>query len=240
MGSTAYVHGTVRDVIMRECQLRELHAAKLTTNVDVYGTPRLTYRPILGVSGTLQATPNPCMERDRQKPDLEATTNSATGPGSCTHALVHLPRIGVGGPWRQQVQPEDSVPFNSAEARSSRSHPVARTNRSSEVDLNWGFPPHQVHHHDFGWTLPGAKPEAAIFSPRRLRGIGLRYSDDIAPFLKHGRVPLREPSPHGRSPRDNRQAAAPGKASQQTSTAQFSTAAPPDYCAEDQCAGSRW
>jgi len=210
MNSTAYSHAGMRDNWLRDSKARNRHAEtdRAATAVDIYGTPRRVYRPVMGVSGTLQHTPNPCMERDRDE---------LVGP--------HL------------------------SASSSGDRKSGAIDRSAEVDLNWGFPAHQVHHHHFGWTQAGSNPMATVYSPRRPWGIGLQYADRIAPFTRRiAEMPQFHQA--SSSPRErgggNRSSWAEGgqrvvagsDKSFQTSLAQLSTAAPSD--ATLTCGSETW
>mmetsp|Transcript_59533 Transcript_59533/g.167721 ORF Transcript_59533/g.167721 Transcript_59533/m.167721 type:complete len:171 (+) Transcript_59533:115-627(+) len=145
MHSTTYNHSALRDLWARESRAHEAHKEQAEETCTVFNTPRRNYRPVLGVSGTLQATPNPCMERDRDRRD-EAGVERA----------LDLPPIDL----ERQRRPA----------------------RASEADLRWGVPPHQVHHHNFGWTLAGSP--RGVFSPRRSWGLALHYSDSVMPSAK--------------------------------------------------------
>mmetsp|Transcript_72158 Transcript_72158/g.181881 ORF Transcript_72158/g.181881 Transcript_72158/m.181881 type:complete len:226 (-) Transcript_72158:248-925(-) len=211
--STVYTHRQIGDLLVRERHVRETHCTRADDAAcNVYGTPRRNYRPVLGVSGTLQSTPNPCLERDRHRalPHEEATSTprKAVVPGEL------LPSLGV---QKRGVLPD----------------------RTAEADLTWGVPPHQVHHHNFGWTMSGPKTPATVFSARRPWGIGLTYSNDIASVVKKFRdcPSARASSAHAvagsqaagskhsmYSPGDMMM----GKTSLQASSAQLSTAAPSD------------
>jgi len=158
------------ELFSKERRAQEAFRATTAAVCSVYGTPRQHYRPILGVSGTLQATPNPCMEKDRRRPN-EAGVDYQLG------------RFDL-DPCRPR-----------------------RPDRRAEADLSFGVPPHQVHHHHFGWTSAGPKPEAAVFSARRPWGIGLQYSEDILPvFRRIKQCPdtAKTPRPRHRSQRVDR------------------------------------
>mmetsp|Transcript_62635 Transcript_62635/g.123814 ORF Transcript_62635/g.123814 Transcript_62635/m.123814 type:complete len:226 (-) Transcript_62635:79-756(-) len=150
--TTQYSHLTMGDVFNKEHRARELAEEELDKECHVYGTVRSHYRPRLGISGTLQSTPNPNLEFDRHfRPD-EA--------GYERQRVVELPRL-------------DLDPFR-----------PKRPNRKTEANLNEGVPPHQVHHHHFGWTMPGFKPDATNYNPRRKWGLGLEYSEKIVPTMR--------------------------------------------------------
>lgn len=138
--STAYSHNVLGDHWNRESRARDKHAADGNLVCGVYGNSRTKYRPRLGLSGTLQATPNPCLERNRHMKCDEV-------------GRVALPEL------------------------------VPRTTKP-DLDLNVDVPPHQVHHHHFGWTRAGARPVATEYSARRPWGIGLRYSEEVPPFWR--------------------------------------------------------
>mmetsp|Transcript_40918 Transcript_40918/g.73524 ORF Transcript_40918/g.73524 Transcript_40918/m.73524 type:complete len:213 (+) Transcript_40918:140-778(+) len=158
MHNTAYNHRQLGDLWSKEVRTREAQNVQRDKACTVYGTPRRSYRPVLGISGTLQATPNPCLEQDRHRERDEVGNK---------HKLPHL---------------------------ESQQLPT----RTAEADLNYGVPPHQVHHHHFGWTLAGAKPVATSFSPRRPWGIGLQYANEVVPF--HRQIKDCPRSPRARSP----------------------------------------
>eukprot|EP00746_Dinoflagellata_sp_MGD_P010245 gnl/MRDRNA2_/MRDRNA2_121086_c0_seq1.p1 gnl/MRDRNA2_/MRDRNA2_121086_c0~~gnl/MRDRNA2_/MRDRNA2_121086_c0_seq1.p1 ORF type:complete len:196 (-),score=27.90 gnl/MRDRNA2_/MRDRNA2_121086_c0_seq1:26-613(-) len=139
--STAYNHRALGDLWRKERNANQNHEVNQGHEApDAFDTPAKRYRPIVGVSGTLQATPNPCMERDRLR----------------AHSVhTRLPKLSG-----------------------------AATN--PEVNLNVHVPPHQVHHHHYGWTSAGNDAKATFFSPRRPYGIGLHYANTIAPV--HRRI----------------------------------------------------
>eukprot|EP00747_Dinoflagellata_sp_TGD_P029979 gnl/TRDRNA2_/TRDRNA2_134308_c0_seq1.p1 gnl/TRDRNA2_/TRDRNA2_134308_c0~~gnl/TRDRNA2_/TRDRNA2_134308_c0_seq1.p1 ORF type:complete len:220 (+),score=18.14 gnl/TRDRNA2_/TRDRNA2_134308_c0_seq1:49-660(+) len=186
LSSTSYNHKTLTEFYSRERKARE--RANLDDVCSIYGTPRRSYRPVLGAQGTLQATPNPCMERERQK-------------------TLNLPQI--------------SLRTRGADAAGG----LVPDSRYQEVNLNFGFPPHQVHHHHFGWTAAGFKPMATQYSPRRPYGIGLAYGSSIN-FRESPREAHRLPSPTGRGL--SRLPGKPTTDSHQASSAGLSTMAPSD------------
>jgi len=171
--NTAYNHRALTDLWRREN--RSQNCAK--DNVcEVYGTPRRNYRPVMGVSGTLQATPNPGMEVDRKKsPRMEDK-----GPPTLLPRLVDHMASSPSSPSRAPKQ----VHFSGRDDAHKPSPLSGGFGPSPEVDLNYGVPPHQVHHHHFGWTPAGSKPIATSFSPRRPYGIGLYYANSVSPAQK--------------------------------------------------------
>uniref|UniRef100_A0A7S4UA74 Uncharacterized protein n=1 Tax=Alexandrium monilatum TaxID=311494 RepID=A0A7S4UA74_9DINO len=142
-----YDHRAMGELQSKERRVQEAYLASAKAVCSVYGTPRQHYRPVLGISGTLQATPNPCLEKDRRR--------NHDAP-----SMEHRRMVDSDPPW------------------------AARSSRGAEAELSHGVPPHQAHHHHFGWTPAGPKPEAAVFSARRPWGIGLRYSDDVVPSFR--------------------------------------------------------
>jgi len=150
--TTHYSHLTLGDVFTKERRAQELAEEEREKECNVYGTTRSHYRPRLGISGTLQSTPNPCLEVDRYLRQDEA--------GYQRQRSVELPRLDL-DPSRRK-----------------------RPNRRTEANLNEGVPPHQVHHHHFGWTMPGFKPDATDYNPRRKWGLGLEYSERIVPTMR--------------------------------------------------------
>jgi len=250
MTSTAYTHRALTDLLKRENRAYEAHSAS-SNGVDTFGTPRRRYRPVLGVTGTLQADPNPCMGQDFdvQQFRRETWARSENGPQSARAVLQQVPSI----PAAAAAAPLERRGEGEALPRLDlypQPRNLLRPDRTAEADLSFGVPPHQVHHHNFGWTLAGTKPVASMFSARRPWGIGLQYSHDINHFSKQ----IREcpGSPRGFSPPRGRSSAFNGhrtlpvteskmpwkQSSLQASTAQLSTAAPSDiggYADSDVC-----
>jgi len=227
MNST-YSHRAMGDLWIKEHRMREAHSCHTQELCTVYGTPRRRYRPIMGITGTLQETPNPNMERDRLPlPLSSARLPQADLADRTEHRIDQLPPL-LASP---RLEPLDRAPRPAIDRR-------------AEANLSYGIPPHQVHHHNFGWTNAGAKPVATVFSPRRPWGIGLQYANEINPFSKQ----IRDcpGSPRGFSPPSPRRTGAHSQfamtthasqysgmmwkqSSQQASTAQLSTAAPSDF-----------
>lgn len=173
--NTAYNHRALSDLWRRENRHQVDNSSSLESACEVYGTPRRRYRPVMGVSGTLQATPNPCMEVDRKKsPRMEDR-----GPPTLLPRIVLDGNMSSSSPSRAPKQAQGGRDnLNSEKLLTGGFDP------SLEVDVNYGVPPHQVHHHHFGWAPAGAKPIATTFSPRRPYGIGLYYAHAVSPSHK--------------------------------------------------------
>jgi len=226
-------HAAGQAQIAWERRHEELHRAQARDSVDVFGTPRREYRPVLGCAGTPAATTaSSCLEQ--QLPHHQRQLSDVT-----QRQLPPLSMPGVASP--------------------------RAPNRVNEANLERGVPPHQAHHHHFGWTL-GAATGATDYSPARRWGIGMSHANEIAPVhraIKNcpdgaGRTGSSSARPSPRwtanswraSPRARLRAAGLnasystwgssskstqdgwGSKSQQESTAQLSTIAPSDGVTE--------
>jgi len=131
----------------------ELHRAK-AQSVDVFGTPRREYRPVLGCNGTPAETANSFFEQ----------------------RLAQTPRQLSDGTQRQLPH------LSTASPRASPRVP----NRLNEANLERGVPPHQAHHHHFGWTLGavGHSTGSPDYSPARRWNVGLSHANEIAPVQR--------------------------------------------------------
>lgn len=147
--TTNYNHNILKDIFQKARKADEVYAEHTKCESASSSNSGKAYRPILGVTGTLTASPNPCLELERLR---SFQKNSS---------------------WLQRRRRNAPVSNN------ARTH-VEGTH--VEVDLNQGIPPHQVHHHHYGWIAAGNDPKATCFSTSIAphSGIGLHYSHHVS------------------------------------------------------------
>lgn len=141
-------HAALQAQMRWERRHDELHRAN-TLSVDVSGTPRREYRPVLGCNGTPAATDRSIFEQQLPQTQRQVSDGS-----------------------------QRQLPPLSARGASPRA-----PNRLNEANLERGVPPHQAHHHHFGWTLGavGHSTGSTDYSPARRWNVGLGHANDIAP-----------------------------------------------------------